>query len=349
MAGIPGRLCRAAGSPGAPHNISGLKKMRAFQVEKTGEAPQIRRIDPPEPGPSQALVRVAACGLNFADLLQIEGRYQERLTPPFTLGMEISGVIERLGPGTAGPAPGSRVAVLTSGGGLADYAVVPVDRCVVLPDGMDDVTAAAFQIAYGTSHLALLRRARLAPGERLLVTGAAGGVGLTAVEIGAAAGAHVIALARGADKLAVARAAGAHEVIDSTAIGDALKSVLKAGGGIDVVYETIGGETFDAALGALRPEGRMLAIGFAGGTVPSVKANYLLVKNLSVIGVYYGGYNSFAPDILKGGLAELIAWHADGRIRPHVSHVLPLEEAAAALALVRERRSTGKVVVRCAP
>ncbi|WP_284164250.1 NADPH:quinone oxidoreductase family protein [Frigidibacter sp. SD6-1] len=319
--------------------------MRSLLVSRLGESPLMTDLPVPEPGPGEVRLRIAACGLNFADLLMIEGRYQEKPPLPYVPGMEIAGRIDRVGPGVAGLAPGMRVAVIAGHGGLAEMGCFAADRCIPLPEGMPFEAAAAFPIAYGTSHLALDRRAGLQAGETLLVTGAAGGVGLTAVEIGRLMGARVVAVARGAEKLAVAGAAGADHLIDSDTAD--LKAELKVLGGVDVAYETIGGAVFEAAMGAMRPEGRMLAIGFAGGTVPQVAANRLLVKNLSVIGLYWGGYLSFRPDVLRDSLAQLFAWYGEGRLKPHVSHVLPLSQADQALALLRERRSTGKVVVRC--
>jgi NADPH2:quinone reductase len=203
--------------------------------------------------------------------------------------------------------------------------------------------AAAFQIAYGTSHLALDHRARLQRGETLLVLGAAGGVGLTAVEIGKRMGARVIACARGATKLEIARNAGADHVIDSDAPD--LRGTLKALGGVDVVYDAVGGPHFMDALRATKPEGRLIPIGFAGGEVPQIPANLLLVKNLTVIGLYWGGYLNFAPQTLGASLATLLQWYKDGGLRPHVSNVLPLDRTAEALDLLRSRKSTGKVVV----
>lgn len=323
--------------------------MLAFQVSKTGAPPQLCRIDRPEPAAGEVRIRIIACGLNFADLLQIDGRYQERATPPFVLGMEIAGIIDAVGAGVVDPAPGCRVAVLATSGGLAEYVCAPADRCLRLPDHMGFEAAAAFQITYATSHVALHRRAALKTGETLLVTGAAGGVGLTAVELGKLAGARVIAVARGAERLAVAQKAGADHLIDSdlTRAPADLKAALKALGGVDVAYETIGGDMFTAALGAMRPEGRLLAIGFAGGTVPQIPANILLVKNIAVIGFYVGGYAGFAPGVMTGSMAALLDLYAQGRLHPHASHVLPLTRAAEALALLRTRQSTGKVVVRC--
>lgn len=322
--------------------------MRAYRVHAFGGAAGLETVDRPEPAPGEVRLRIAACGLNFADLLMLKGEYQERPEPPFTLGMEVAGTVEALGPGVQGLAPGDRVAVFAGQGGLAEWGVFPADRCVVLPPDMPFETAAAFMIAYGTSHLALQHRARLQPGETLLVTGAAGGVGLTAVEIGHAMGARVIAVARGADKLAVARAAGADHLIDSDTTPD-LRAALKALGGVDVVYDAVGGETFMAALRATRPEGRLIPVGFAGGGVPQIPANLLLVKNLTVIGLYWGGYMAFRPALLRDSLAELMAMYSAGRLHPHVSHVLPLERTDEALELLRSRKSTGKVVVAMGP
>jgi NADPH2:quinone reductase len=317
--------------------------MRAFRLEEIGAAPVLRDMALPDPGPGQMRLRIAACGLNFADLLMLKGQYQDTPPVPFTMGMELSGEVEALGPGVTWPAVGTRVALFSGQGGLAEFGVFDAARAVPIPDAMSFAEAAGFLVAYGTSHLALKHRAGLRPGERLLVLGAAGGVGLTAVELGAAMGAEVIAVARGADRLAVAQAAGAAHLIDSETAD--LRAALKAIGGIDVAYDAVGGAGFDAALRAMRPEGRMLVIGFASGEVPQIPANLLLVKNVSVMGLYWGGYLRFAPEVLTGSLAELMALQAAGRLRPHVSATFPLERAADALALLQSRRSTGKVVV----
>jgi len=208
---------------------------------------------------------------------------------------------------------------------------------------MSFVQAASFQIAYGTSHLALDHRARLQPGETLLVLGAAGGVGLTAVEIGKHMGARVIASARGQARLAIAQRAGADVLVDSDTAD--LRDRLRAEGGVDVVFDTVGGPAFLQALRATRPEGRLLCVGFAGGDVPQIPANLLLVKNLSVIGLYWGGYLAFRPEVLTASMATLFGWFGDGILRPHISHVLPLDRAAEGLDLLRGRKATGKVVV----
>ncbi len=321
--------------------------MRAVQVAEIGQAPKPVTAPVPAPGAGQVQIRIAACGLNFADLLMIDGTYQERPALPYTPGMELAGTVTALGAGVTSPGIGARVAVFAGHGGLADYGCFPAGRCLTLPDAMGFVEAAAFQVAYGTSHLALAHRARLQPGEVLLVLGAAGGVGLTAVEIGKLMGATVIAVARGAGKLEAARAAGADHLIDSAATDD-LRGAIRALGGADVAYDPVGGAQFTAALRSLRPEGRIVPIGFASGTVPQIPANLLLVKNLTVIGCYWGGYLSFRPAVLTDSLAQLLEWYAEGRLKPHVSHVLPLDRAGEALDLLRDRKSTGKVVVTLA-
>lgn len=317
--------------------------MLAFQIESFGAAPALEEVTLAAPAPGELQLAVAACGLNFADLLMAQGKYQERPPTPLTLGMEMAGRITDIGPGVTGFAIGDRVAAFNGQGGLAEAANVPAARCVKLPDSMSMSHAAAFQVAYGTSHLALAHKARLRPGERLVVTGAAGGVGLTAVEIGALMGAEVVAIARGEGKLAVAAAAGASHLIDAGS--EDIRGQILALGGADVVYEAVGGQLFTDCLRATRPDGRILAIGFASGEVPQIAANHLLVKNLSVIGFWWGGYLAFAPDLLTGSLTELFQWYAAGRLRPHVSHELPLARAAEALDLLRQRKSTGKIVV----
>ncbi|WP_339853944.1 NADPH:quinone oxidoreductase family protein [Roseovarius nubinhibens] len=289
-------------------------------------------------------VKIMACGLNFADLLMCQGKYQDTPEPPFTLGMEVAGVVDALGPDTDGPAVGSRVAVFGGQGGLAEYGCFPANRAVLLPDDMSFDDAAALQIAYGTSHLALDYKARLQPGETLLVLGAAGGVGLTAVEIGHAMGAKVIACARGAEKLEVARRAGADHLID--AASEDIRERVRALGGADVVYDPVGGDQFKDAFRACNPEARLLPIGFASGDVPQIPANHLLVKNLTVMGLYWGGYLAFKPEVVTDSLATLLSWHREGRIKPHVSHALPLAQAGDGLELLRSRKSTGKVVIR---
>src|SRR6056297_787597 len=320
--------------------------MRAYHIESSGAQPTVSQLSAPTPGPGEIAVEIGACGLNFADLLMVKGDYQDTPEAPFTLGMEVAGTVTALGPDTDGPAPGTRVAVFGGQGGLAEHGCFPADRAVALPETMNFVEAAAFQIAYGTSHVALDHRARLQPGETLLVLGAAGGVGLTAVEIGKLMGARVIACARGREKLAAAISAGADHLIDAET--QDIRTEMKALGGADVVYDPVGGAQFEAAFRSCKPEARLLPIGFASGEVPQIKANHLLVKNLSVLGVYWGGYLKFRPEVVTQSLATLLGWYRRGWLKPHVSHRFDLDTVADGLALLRSRKSTGKVVVEIA-
>ncbi|WP_424942266.1 NADPH:quinone oxidoreductase family protein [Aliiroseovarius crassostreae] len=318
--------------------------MRAIQITDHTGQPQLVQVQPPAPANAgQVLVEIKACGLNFADLLMSRGKYQERPDLPTVLGMEPAGVVRAVGPDVDGFAEGDRVAVFSGFGGLAERGVFDANRCVPLPDGMSFIDAAAFQIAYGTSHLALDYKARLQPGETLLVLGAAGGVGLTAVEIGKLMGATVIACARGAEKLAICKEAGADHVIDSDS--EDIREVVKTLGGADVVYDAVGGAQGEAAFRAMNPDGRFLFIGFASGDMPNLKPNHMLVKNITAIGLYWGGYLKFAPDVVVDSLRQLFQWHVDGKLKPHVGQTFPLEQALDALELLRARKSTGKVVV----
>ena len=321
--------------------------MRAFRLTAENTKPVVQDLAVPIPAGDEVRLCIEACGLNFADLLMVSGTYQDTPKRPFTLGMEAAGTVDVVGAGVTSFSPGDRVAVFAGSGGLADYGCFPADRCIRLPDAMPFTDAAAFQVAYGTSHLALRQRAKLQAGETLLVLGAAGGVGLTAVEIGKQLGATVIAVARGPQKLAAARAAGANYLIDSNT--QDIRDAVKAVGGADVVYDPVGGDQFKAALRACNPLARILVIGFASGDVPQIPANIVMVKNVSVIGFYWGGYMRFAPHLVTESLAELLDWYADGKLHPHVSHILPLERVSEGLDLLRDRVSTGKVVITPQP
>ena len=317
--------------------------MLVMQVTEYGQPLSMQEIEKPRPGPGQVLLRHHAVGINFGDLLLIEGSYQEKPPLPFTLGMEICGTVEALGEGVNGLAVGQRVATYAGFGGLAEYGCFDARICVPVPDNMSSEDAAAFLIAYGTSHVALDYKAHLKEGERLLVLGAAGGIGLTAVELGKLMGAEVVAVARGADKLEVAKKAGADHLIDSET-GD-IREIVKGLGGADVVYDPVGGAQFKAAMRACNPEARLIPLGFASGDIPQIPANILLVKNLTVLGLYWGGYARLNPSVLSDSFKQLFKWYGEGRLSPHVSHSLPLEQSNEALELLRSRKSTGKVIV----
>ena len=317
--------------------------MRAMRVTGYGEPLAMQNLELPVPEAGEVLVQVETCGLNFGDLLLIKGTYQEKPALPFTLGMELAGTVTALGDGVTGLEVGQRVAAYSGFDGLAEYAALPAEICVPIPDSMSMTDAAAFLVAYGTSHVALDYKAHLKPGERLLVLGASGGVGLTAVELGKVMGAEVVAVARGAEKLEVCRAAGADHLLDSET-GD-IREFVKSLGGADVVYDPVGGDQFKAALRACNPEARLIPLGFASGDVPQVPANILLVKNLTVLGLYWGGYARLRPSVLTDSFTQWFQWYDEDRLKPHVSNVLPLEQANEALDLLRRREATGKVVI----
>jgi NADPH:quinone reductase len=323
--------------------------MRAVRCHQWG-IPDVLRLDEFEsPGlrPEQVRIRVHAAGINFADTLMVAGKYQVKPPFPFTPGLEVAGEVIEVGAAVPNVRPRQRVlAVLRRGGGYADEATVDAAAVVPIPDAMDFVTAAAFPVAYGTSHFALTHRGGLKPGETMLVLGAAGGVGLTAVEIGKHLGARVIAAAGGPDKLAVARQHGADEVIDyrSESIRDRVRD-LTGGLGADVVYDPVGGDAFDQALRAVNWEARMLVIGFASGRIQSVPANLILVKNISVIGVVWGAQAERDPVLVSRNLAELLRWWEAGRLKPLVAKTFPLAEAGAAMQALLSRRHAGRIVL----
>jgi NADPH2:quinone reductase len=318
-----------------------------------GEIANLHLADVPAPkigGERDVLIDVAAAGVNFADTLMIGGTYQDKPTPPFSPGLEFAGTVRQCGAAVRRVKPGDRVMAVASRGGFAERALAQETDVFPIPADMDFVTAAGFPIAYGTSHGALRWRADLQPREVLLVHGAAGGVGLTAVEIGKAMGATVIATAGEDEKLKVAAEHGADHLINYSTenIRDRVKEICK-GGGADVVYDPVGGSAFEASLRSVNWGARLILVGFASGQVPQIPGNILLVKNLSAIGFYWGSYRSRRPELLEAEFRELLQWWREGNLRPHVSHKLPLAEAREALHLLLNRRSTGKVVLTVAP
>lgn len=327
--------------------------MRAMICDRFGDIANLRLADVAPPGISgehDVLIQVAAAGVNFADTLMIGGTYQDKPPLPFAPGLEMSGMVRSCGPAVRRVKPGDRVMAVASRGAFAEQALVQETDLFPIPADMDFVTAAAFPIAYGTSHGALRWRADLQPGEVLLVHGAAGGVGLTAVEIGKAMGATVIATAGEDEKLKVAAEHGADHLINyrTQSIRDRVKEICK-GAGADVVYDPVGGSAFEASLRSVNWGARLILVGFASGQVPQVPGNILLVKNISAIGFYWGSYRSRRPELLAAEFEELFQWWREGKLRPHVSQQLPLAEAREALQLLLHRRSTGKVVLTVAP
>lgn len=319
--------------------------MKAIVCNEWGkpEALSLQELPSPRSAAGQVKIAVHACGVNFADTLIIQGKYQLRPETPFSPGIEVGGEVLECGSGVTHVKPGDRVMAVVSYGGYAEQLIAPGVAVIPLPDTMDYVTAAGFPVAYGTSHLALTHRAHLQSGENLLVHGAGGGVGLTAVEIGKRLGATVIATAGGPEKLKVAADHGADYLIDYSR--EDIHERVKALGGADVVYDPVGGDAFEAALHCINWEGRILAIGFASGKVPRPPANILLVKNCAVIGLYWGAYMERNPELMHASLSQLLAWHAEGALRSHVFRTYPLAQAPQALMALLERKVQGKVVI----
>ena len=320
--------------------------MRALVCETLGpvNSHRVQEIPDPVPGKRQVAVRVHACGVNFADTLIVQGKYQERPELPFVPGSEVAGEVIALGEGVKGIALGQRVMALTSVGGFAEIALAAADTLIPLPDGIDFTDAAAFTVAYGTSHVALETRAQLKAGETLIINGASGGVGLTALEIGKMIGATVIGLASTEEKRALVAERGADHVFD---VADPeLRDKVKALGGAAVGYDVVGGDAFNTMLRCMKFEGRLLTVGFASGEIPQVPANLLLVKNISVVGVYWGSYARNNPSVLMKSLVQLTQWLKEGQLRPHVSAVYSLDEATKGLEALANRQSVGKVVIK---
>lgn len=299
----------------------------------------------PQPGPGEVAIDVRAAGCNFGDLLIVQGRYQFRPPRPFSPGSEVCGVVTAVGQGVENSRLGERVFGLLRWGGYSSRVVLPSVLAVPLPGRMSFEEGAGFGVAYQTAHLAFVERGRLARGETVLVHGAAGGVGLAAVELGKSLGARVIATARGDAKLKLAAEHGADVVIDSDDEWKDEVLRLTEGDGVDVVCDPIGGETFGASTKCVAFCGRILVIGFASGEIPEMRMNRVMLKNISIVGVNWGAYRDDHPERLAEVTAELFSLYENGSLRPVISSVYPLEEAPRALAELADRKSVGKVVL----
>lgn len=322
--------------------------MRAIVCTQWGppEDLVVQDLPSPSPGPGQVRVKVQAAGVNFPDLLIVQKKYQLQPPLPFTPGAELAGVVEALGEGVTHLEVGQAVVGFSGLGAFAEEALVPANQLMPLPPGLDPALAASFTLAYGTSWHALRDRGALQPGETLLVLGAAGGVGLAAVEIAKAIGAKVIAAASSDDKLAVCRAHGADDVINTHT--ENLRERLKAlteGRGVDVVYDAVGGALAEPALRGMAWRGRYLVVGFASGEIPALPFNLLLLKGTSLVGVFWGEWLKREPQAWAAGLKELMGWLRGGQLRPLVSHRYALAETPQALRDLAERRVVGKVVI----
>ena len=321
--------------------------MRAILCKELGPANTlvIDDIPSPEPGKGQVKVRVKAAGLNFPDTLIIEGKYQIKPELPFSPGGEMAGEVLAVGEGVQRFKPGQRVMGLTGYGAFAEEILVPENQLIPVPDGMNDHTAAAFSMVYGTSYHALKQRANIQPGETLLVLGASGGVGLAAVELGKAMGATVFACASSEEKLAVAKEAGADDLINYAEedLKDALKQRYPKG--VDVIYDPVGDKFTEAAIRNMAWNGRLLIVGFAAGDIPKIPANLALLKGCSIVGVFWGAFTQKEPQTNIQNIMELMQLFNQGKINPRISQVFPFEDYEQALAALTSRTAKGKVVL----
>ena len=307
----------------------------------------VEQLPDPKPGPGQVSLNIIAAGVNFPDVLIIQGKYQSKPELPFTPGSELSGTVRAVGEGVTGFKEGDKVIAFTAHGAFAEQIVVPAHALMHMPPGLDFDTAAAITLTYGTSHHAVADRAALQPGETMLVLGAAGGVGLAAIEIGKALGARVIAAASTDDKLAVCRAHGADATINYST--EDLREAIKAatdGKGPDVIYDPVGGIYTEPAFRSIGWRGRYLVVGFANGEIPKLPLNLTLLKGASLMGVFWGEFAKREPKANMASMRQLMGWLAEGKIKPLISGRYALAEAGQALSDMAARKVTGKIVIQ---
>ena len=327
--------------------------MRAVVVDEFGPPERLRvaAVPPPRPGPGEVLVEVHAAPVNYVDLLVVGGTYQFLPARPFIPGKGPAGVVTALGPGVAAPRVGERVLAMAEEGGYAEAVAIRADQCYRLPPRMSFAEAASLSLVYDTAWFALRERARVAPGETVLVLGASGGVGRAAVQLARAIGTRVLAGISRPERTAAARAAGADAVIDLSRenLRDSLREQVRAatdGRGADVILDPLGGEVFTAALRAIAWGGRLVVIGFAAGPVPTVRANYLLLKNIEISGLQISDYRKRRPARMAACFAEIFELYVQGRVKPAPAELFPLDRAGEALAAVRDRRVASRAVLR---
>jgi NADPH2:quinone reductase len=322
--------------------------MRAILCTQFGgpELLEYRDVTSPSAGAGEVVVSVKAASVNFPDVLIIDNKYQFKPPLPFSPGSELAGVVKEVGPGVGGVHPGDRVMAFTIYGAFAEEVALDAARVLPIPPGMDDVTAAALLLTYGTMDHGLRDRGALAAGETVLVLGASGGIGIASIEIAKALGARVIACASSDDKLAACRAHGADAVINYAS--DDLRARIKeltGGRGVDVIVDPVGGPFTEPALRSIAWRGRLLVVGFAAGEIPKMPLNLTLLKGCSIVGVFWGDFLRREPAAFAASVAQLGQWHAEGKIKPHVSGTFPLARAADAIKLMAERKVIGKLVI----
>lgn len=322
--------------------------MRALVCHKLSEdfsGVDIRDVPTPVPGPGEVLIKVRATSINFPDLLLCQGKYQLKLEPPFTPGMDISGIVDAVGPDVTAFAPGDEVCGGARFGGFAEYAIVHADGLQKKPDNLSFDKAASYSAAYLTAYVALVRRGRLQAGETLLVHGASGGVGMAAVDVGKLLGATVIATGGSDEKLAKVKSYGADHVINT---GDGFRDKVKdltGGRGADVIYDPVGGDIFDESVRCIAFDGRLLVIGFTSGRIASVSTNMPLIKGFSVVGVRAGEYGRQFPERGRENVEQIWTWARDGETRPFVHASLPLDQTIDGFRMLQNRKVTGKLII----
>ncbi|OVA02207.1 Alcohol dehydrogenase superfamily [Macleaya cordata] len=330
-------VCRKIGDPTVP-----ISESSPISISTTHPIPELN-------SPTSIRVRVKATSLNYANYLQILGKYQEKPTLPFIPGSDYSGIVDSVGTQVTKLKVGDRVCSFIGLGSFAQFLVADENDLFLVPDGCDLVTAGALPVAFGTSHVALVHRAQLSPGQVLLVLGAAGGVGLAAVQIGKVCGAVVIAVARGAEKVQSLKSLGVDHVVDLSkgSVTESVKEFLKARKlrGVDVLYDPVGGKLTKECMKLLNWGAHILVIGFASGEVPVIPANIALVKNWTIHGLYWGSYKIHRPGVLEDSMKELLSWLAKGSITIKVSHIYSLSEANLAFSAIKDRKAIGKVII----
>ena len=323
--------------------------MKALLCKQFGppESLVLEEVPSPTPAAGEVVISIKAASVNFPDVLIIQNKYQFKPPLPFSPGSELAGVVKEIGPGVTSVKPGDKVIAFTAFGAFAEEVKTEAVRLLPLPEGMSYEAGASFILTYGTTDHALRDRGQLTPGETLLVLGAAGGVGVAAIEIGKALGARVIACASSDDKLAVCRQHGADECINYAT--EDLRERIKAltpGKGVDVIYDAVGGPYSEPAFRSIAWRGRHLVIGFAAGDIPKLPLNLALLKGASVVGVFWGDFTKREPQAFAESARQLARWYRDGKLKPHISASYPLAQAAEAMNLLASRKAKGKVVIR---
>ncbi|MCB1158925.1 MAG: NADPH:quinone oxidoreductase family protein [Leptospiraceae bacterium] len=322
--------------------------MKAYVVNKwcTPREMEVKELPDPVPGEGEVLVDIHAIGLNFPDILFIAGKYQVRPPRPFIPGVEVAGVVSAVGPGVSNKKVGDRVAVLCWLGGYSNKVKAPVTDVYNIPDSMSYEEAAGITVTYQSSYFGVVRRAELKEGETMLVHAGAGGIGTSAIQIGKAIGAKVIATVGSEEKIAIAKSCGADEVINYRENQHWDKTVRKEMGGADVVIDPVGGDTLLKSLKCMKFEGRLVVVGFTSGTITQIPANLVLLNNISIVGLHWNLYQKDHPDKIRKCVEDILAWYEKGKIKPIIQKTVPFSDIPSALEEIGERKTHGKIIAK---